>query len=148
METIVLYIHIMAATAWIGGGILLFGLGIFVRDNERKNTIYSEIGPFYGYFESVWLIILIASGYWLLKNFGLDLQFCELDSNIGQIVTYKVLLVIFLSILTAIHLLIAFKTLGKNRSNLQMFVSRASSMAIFILNFVILWYAIALRSAL
>ncbi|WP_428025990.1 hypothetical protein [Arcobacter sp.] len=43
---IILFIHIIAATTWVGGGMLLFGMGIYFKDPKVQNLIYSHIGLF------------------------------------------------------------------------------------------------------
>ena len=48
---LVLFIHILLATAWIGGALLLFALGIFLRDKQAQSNVYDYLGPIYGYFE-------------------------------------------------------------------------------------------------
>jgi hypothetical protein len=61
---------------------------------------------------------------------------------------HKVYLVIVLTMLTFVHLVIAFKTHMISRTKWQQFLSRGSSLGIFFLNLIILWYAIGVRSML
>jgi uncharacterized membrane protein len=146
--TWILYIHILAACAWIGGSIVLFGLGIFIRDKAAQDAVYGAIGPFYGYFETVWLIILIATGLLLAENHKLLTIIGNTDTDLGRWITIKVLLVLGLSIATALHLYIAFATHKQHRTLIQKLFSRGGSLAIFILNLAILWTAINIRSLL
>jgi len=67
---------------------------------------------------------------------------------LAQIMIRKVFLVGFLTLITVIHMVIAFKTHTKSRTKLQNIISRGSSLLIFFLNFIILWYAMQLRSLL
>lgn len=143
-----LYLHILAACAWIGGSIVLFGLGIFIRDKSVQETVYGAIGPFYGYFETVWLIILIATGLLLADHYDLLSMVGNTDTDLGRWITLKVLLVTGLSIATALHLYIAFTTHKQHRTLTQKLLSRGGSLAIFILNLAILWTAIHIRSLL
>lgn len=143
----VLYIHILSACAWIGGSIVLFGLGLFIRDKTTQNTVYGSIGPFYGYFETGWLLILIATGLMLANQYQLFGEI-QTGTELGNIFRLKMLLVVLLSIATLIHLYIAFATHKTTRTFLQTILSRGGSLAIFILNLAILWVAIILRSAL
>lgn len=143
-----LYIHILAACAWIGGSIVLFGLGIFIRDKNTQEAMYGAIGPFYGYFETVWLIILIATGLLLADQNNLLPMVFNTDTDLGRWITIKVLLVIGLSIATTLHLYVAFATHKKHRTVIQKLLSRGGSLAIFILNLAILWAAIHVRSLL
>ncbi|WP_200763958.1 hypothetical protein [Nitrosophilus alvini] len=148
MDT-VLYIHILAATAWIGGSLFLFALGIFLRDKNAQSNVYLHIGPLYGYFETFWLILLILTGTVLFIFNGLyDVLTLAPESSLGEAVKIKLLFVFAITVLTAIHMYLAFKTHGKERTLLQTVVSRSSSMLIFILNLFILWYAIQLRNFL
>lgn len=149
MRDIILYIHILAATVWIGGSVFLFALGVFLRDKEAQKRVYFYVGPIYGYVESVWLTILILTGLWMFYDFGLDeVVFNERIKELAAVLQYKLGLVVLITIATIVHMYIAFKTNGKERTSLQKFLSRASSMAIFLLNLLILWYAIQLRNYL
>ncbi len=149
MMDIVLYIHLLAATVWIGGSVFLFALGIFLRDKEAQKRVYFYVGPIYGYVESVWLAILIASGLWMLFKLGLDeVLKLQAPKEIATILHIKLGLVALITIATIVHMYIAFKTNGMERTPLQKLLSRASSMAIFLLNLFILWYAMELRNFL
>lgn len=144
---IVLYLHILSACAWIGGSILLFGLGAFIHDKEIQTRIYSAIGPFYGYFETVWLIVLIITGLILAGQYNLFTISGD-GSVLGSWVSWKIILVSLLSLATLIHLYIAFATHGKTRTRLETLLSRGGSLAIFVLNLAILAVAIQIRTIL
>lgn len=144
----ILYIHILSACAWIGGSIMLFGLGVFIKDKATQDSIYGIIGPFYGYFETVWLLILIATGIFLGKYYDLFVLIGISKNELACYVTIKIMLVLILSIMTLIHLYIAFLTHKKIRNLRQILLSRGSSLAIFILNLAILWVAINIRTLL
>ncbi len=146
---IVLYIHILAATAWIGGSLLLFALGILLRDKDAQKSVYFYLGPIYGYFETFWLIILWISGLIMFIHFGfIDIFTHGGGSLLYELMRNKLVLIIIITILTAVHMYIAFKTHNKERSKIEQFLSRASSMLIFILNLFILWFAIGIRDIL
>lgn len=144
----ILYIHILAACAWIGGSILLFGLGVFIKDKKTQEHIYGAIGPFYGYFETVWLLILIGTGVMLGEHFQLFPLIGDTQSDIALFFTLKVWLVAGLTLATLIHLYIAFSTHKKTRTLRQTLLSRGGSLAIFVLNLVILGVAMKLRTFL
>ncbi len=144
---IILYLHILAACAWIGGSLLLFGLGIFIREKEIQDRVYGAIGPFYGYFESVWLLILIITGFVLASEFNL-FQVSGDGSELGSWVHWKMILVGLISLATLVHLYIAFATHGKKRSRMETLLSRGGSLSIFLLNLVILGVAIQIRTIL
>lgn len=144
----ILYLHILAACAWIGGSILLFGMGLALRDKGTQEKVYGAIGPFYGYFETVWLILLVASGFMLGDHHGLLPLIGATDTELGYYVTLKAVMVAALSAATLIHLYIAFSTHQKTRTRYQQLVSRAGSLAIFVLNLAILWVAMMVRSIL
>ena len=145
----VLYIHILAATVWIGGSIFLFTLGIFLRDKKAQERVYLHIGPLYGYMESVWLTVLIVTGFWMFFHLGID-EVIENDTphNFAHVMTIKLYLVALITVFTIVHMYIAFKTHGKERTKLQKILSRGSSMAIFLLNLVIIWFAMQVRGYL
>jgi len=149
MIKIILYTHILAATAWIGGSLLLFALGILLRDKTAQKQVYAHLGPLYGYFETFWLIILWITGLTMFFHFGFPDVFKNApDSELSQLMHVKLMIVGGLTLLTVIHMTIAFKTHGIERTKLQNIISRGSSMAIFILNLVIIWYAIGIRDSL
>jgi len=146
---IALYFHLLAATAWIGGSLFLFALGIFLRDKEAQKNVYLHIGPLYGYFESVWLVVLIVTGIYMFFGHGLDgVLKSAITSELGSITIVKLSLVTLITIFTIIHMYLAFKTHGKERTKIELLLSRSSSMIIFILNLIILWYAAKLRTLL
>lgn len=144
----ILYVHILSACAWIGGSILLFGLGIFLRDPETQEKVYGAIGPFYGYFESAWLIVLLVSGYFLAEMHGLFSMIGDTGSELGRYVNAKVFMSFLLVVATAVHLYIAFATHQKMRTPLQHLLSRGGSLAIFLLNLGILAAAVLIRTIL
>ncbi|MDD5211949.1 MAG: hypothetical protein PHV62_06000 [Sulfuricurvum sp.] len=144
----ILYIHILAACAWVGGSIVLFGLGFFLKDKATQEEVYGAIGPFYGYFETVWLLILISTGVLLGKHYELFSLIGETNSALAYYVTTKIALVSALSLATMLHLYIALSTHKKTRSLYQKLISRGGSLAIFVLNLAILWVAMNIRTLL
>ena len=145
----ILYIHILSATAWIGGSLLLFALGILLRDKAAQRQTYEYLGPIYGWFEVFWLLSLWMTGtiLYIHHGFGEVFKFAN-DSELSAMMHIKVYLVIVLTLLTFVHLVIAFRTHMVSRARWQQLLSRGSSLGIFFLNLVILWYAIGIRSML
>ena len=146
----VLYIHLLSATAWIGGALLLFALGIFMRDKNAQKQVYEHLGPLYGYFETVWLILLWTTGSIMFFHFNMwDVITQEGEiTKLAYAMTHKLYYVGALTFLTIIHMYIALKTHTKDRSKLEHIISRGSSLLIFFLNLGILWFAIQLREIL
>jgi uncharacterized membrane protein len=145
---IILYIHILAASAWIGGSILLFGIGIYFRDKETQNVIYHHIGPFYGYFESIFLILLVLSGGYLFYANSLFQILLDPSQEIAQFLYIKIAMVVVIIVSTVIHMIISLKSHGRERTLKEKLISRATSMSIFLLNLGILWYAMLIRNIL
>ncbi|WP_331774491.1 hypothetical protein [Sulfurospirillum sp. 1612] len=142
----ILYIHLIAAMAWIGGSIFLFVLGITLRDKEQQHAIYPVIGPIFGYFEIVALIILLLSGTWLAYDSGLLNALAIGDhSKIVDLLRIKLWFVLLIIIASLLHFYIALKTNTKARSLLENLISRGSSLLIFFLNLVVVYYAILIR---
>lgn len=145
----ILFIHILSATAWIGGSLLLFALGIFIRDKEAQANVYNHLGPIYGYFESFWLLTLLITGSYMFMYHGLwDVLLYAPESQLGQNMIHKLYAVGLITLFTLIHMTIAFEVHKSTRSRFQNFLMRGSSLLIFILNIVILWHAIGVRSLL
>jgi hypothetical protein len=146
---LVLYTHILSATAWVGGSLLLFALGILLRDKQAQKTVYTHLGPIYGYFETFWLVLLWVTGLTMFFHFGIDDVMANAPlSELARLMHVKLTIVGILTLLTVIHMAIAFKTHNAERTTLQNIVSRGSSMMIFLLNLVIVWYAIGIRDLL
>ena len=144
----VLYMHILAACSWTGGSILLFALGILIRDSRQQSAVYGAIGPLYGYFASFWLLVLLGSGFWMAWHYGIINLIGKSDTTLQYSLSAKAFAVLLLLFATVTHLVIAFKVHGKKATKLQTVLSRGGSMAIFILNFIILWFSVNIRSLL
>lgn len=146
---VILFIHILSATAWIGGSLLLFALGIFIRDKQAQREVYDHLGPIYGYFESFWLLTLLTTGSYMFMHHGLyEVLVNAPASTLAVTMVYKLYAVAFITLFTIIHMVIAFKVHKSSRTTLQNFLMRGSSLMIFVLNIVILWHAIGVRSLL
>jgi len=148
MTDIVLYIHILAAASWVGGAMLLFALGIFMRDKEAMKVVYHHMGPIYGYFESVVLVILLSSGTYLYMAFGLHNLWHGPDQMLREFLYTKIILVCMIIFATVVHMFISLKAHGRERTQLEKVISRGTSLGIFVLNLFILYFAIEIRSIL
>ncbi len=142
-----LHIHLIAAVSWIGGSVFMFILGISLRDKDDQKAVYPRIGPIFGYFEIGSLATLLITGTLMIINNGLIYILFDISIHNKAIdaLRHKLILVAIMAIITTIHTIIAFKTNNKERTKLEMIISRASSMGIFILNFIVLHYAIVIR---
>ena len=144
-----IHLHLVAAIAWIGGAFLMFILGVSLRDKEDQEAVYPRIGPIYGYFETVALALLLLSGYMMIHNNGLlTILFSNISNEVIDALRIKLYIVAGIVILTVIHMTISLRTLHTVKTPLQRLFSKASSMGIFLLNLVVLHYAIVLRDIL
>ena len=144
-----IHLHLVAAIAWIGGAFFMFLLGVSLRKKSDQDAVYPRIGPIYGYFETVALIILLITGYTMISNNGLlDILFSNLSNEVIDSLRIKLYLVGVIIVLTVIHMTISLMTLHKEKTPLEKFFSRGSSMGIFLLNLVVLHYAMVLRDIL
>jgi uncharacterized membrane protein len=144
-----IHMHLIAAIAWIGGAFFMFVLGVSLRRKEDQEAVYPRIGPIYGYFETMSLIILITTGIIMITNNGLiHLLFSNITNEVLEALRIKLTLVAVITVMTMIHMYISFKTLNTQKTPLERFLSKASSMGIFIINLVILHYAMVLRDIL
>ena len=144
-----IHMHLIAAIAWIGGAFFMFVLGVSLRRKEDQEAVYPRIGPIYGYFETMSLIILVTTGVIMITNNGLiHLLFSNITNEVLEALRIKLSLVAVITVMTIVHMWISFKTLNTTKSPIQRFLSKASSMGIFILNLVILHYAMVLRDIL
>jgi uncharacterized membrane protein len=145
-----IHFHLIAALSWIGGSVFMFVLGISLKDKDDQQAVYPRIGPIFGYFEIGALVILLITGTLMIIDNGLI--YLLFDSSIDNVVTSalreKLIIVAIMTIITIIHTVIAFRTNGKERTKLEMIISRGSSMGIFLLNFIVLHYAIIIRDIL
>ena len=145
-----IHLHLVAAISWIGGSVFMFVLGISLRNKEDQKLVYPRIGPIFGFFEIVVLILLIATGIWMIfENNMIHVLFnFDAHSQVIDALREKLFLVTIMTLITIVHTIIAFRTNGKERTKLETIISRGSSMGIFIMNFIVLHYAIVLRDIL
>ncbi|RUM75763.1 MAG: hypothetical protein DSZ12_03075 [Sulfurovum sp.] len=144
-----IHLHLVAAIAWIGGAFFMFVLGVSLRKKEDQDAVYPRIGPIYGYFETGALIILLITGYTMIHNNGLlDVLFSNVTNEIVDALRIKLYFVAIIFVFTVIHMIISMMTLHKEKTPKQRFFSKASSMGIFLLNLVVLHYAMVLRDTL
>jgi uncharacterized membrane protein len=146
-----IHLHLIAALSWIGGSVFMFVLGISLKDKEDQQAVYPRVGPIFGYFEIVALIMLLVTGTLMITNNGLI--YILFDGSINDNLALnslreKLIAVAIMTVITIVHTVIAFRTNGKERTTFEKIVSRASSLGIFILNFVVLHYAIIIRDIL
>ncbi len=144
-----LHLHLVAAIAWIGGAFFMFLLGVSLRKKEDQDAVYPRIGPIYGYFETGALIILLITGYTMIHNNGLmDILFSNVSNEVIDALRIKLQIVAIIFVLTVIHMTISMLTLHKVKTPLQRLFSKGSSMGIFLLNLIVLHYAMVLRDIL
>lgn len=149
MEQITLHLHLFAAIAWIGGSIFMAMIGIFLRDKKAQQAVYPKIGPIFGYYQLVSLVILLITGTIMAQSFSLLAPLFNGDgSEVINALQKKLILVAIVVVLTIIHFIIAIITNDKERTKVQHLISRASSLLILLLNLWILHYAIVIREAL
>ncbi|MFK5937880.1 MAG: hypothetical protein QM497_05715 [Sulfurimonas sp.] len=142
-----IHFHLFAAIAWIGGSIFMFVLGITLTDKLKQKEVYPHVGPIFGYFELVSLVILLASGVFMTLNNGLFyLVFSDDTSEVVELLRNKLWLVLSLVIATSIHFFVAYRTNDKERTPIENIISRGSSLFIFFVNLFVLHYAIMIRS--
>ena len=150
-NNLILFIHIISATAWVGGGLLLFGMGIYFKDPKVQNTIYTAIGPFYGYFQLIWITLLVITGGMLVDKYSLFSQFFSGEfytTIVGKALAIKLVMVIVIIVATTKHMIVSLKAHGRERTQREKIISRGSSMLIFLLNFAVIWYAIDISKQL
>jgi uncharacterized membrane protein len=143
----ILYTHLIAAMAWIGGSIFMFALGILLRDKEKQQAVYPVVGPIFGYFELTSLFVLLISGTWIAYDAGILSPLLEGDhSRIVDILRTKLWIVFVVVLATIAHFYIALKTNTTQRSKLENLISRGSSLLIFFLNLAVVYFAILIRT--
>jgi len=144
-----LHFHLIAAIAWIGGGFLMFILGITLRNKKDQDAVYPRIGPIYGYYETGALIILLLTGTTMIYNNGLlTILFSNVTNEVIDTLRTKLYVVAVIVVLTIVHMTVSMITLHKVKSPIQRLLSKGSSMGIFLLNLVVLHYAMILRDIL
>jgi len=127
----------------------MFLLGISLRKKEDQDAVYPRIGPIYGYFETGALIILLFTGITMINNNGLfDILFSNITNEVIDSLRIKLYLVGIIVVMTVVHMTVSMMTLHKVKTPMQRFLSKGSSMGIFLLNLVVLHYAMVLRDIL
>lgn len=149
MSAWLLHLHLIAAISWIGGAIFMFILGVSLRDKEGQSQVYPRIGPIYGYFEVVALIILLITGYQMIDQNGLlTILFSDISNEVMDALRIKLYIVAVIIVMTVIHTVISLMTIYKEKTVIQKLLSRGSSMGILLLNLWVLHYAMVLRDIL
>ena len=144
-----IHLHLIFAIAWIGGAFFMFILGVSIRKKEHQDSVYPIIGPIYGYFESVALVFLLSSGLTMIYHNGLlNILFSNVTNEVMDALRMKLYIVAIIVVLTIIHMTISMTTLNKIKTPIQRLLSKGSSMGIFLLNLVVLHYAMVLRDIL
>ena len=144
-----IHLHIAAAIAWIGGGFFMFLLGVSLRKKEDQDAVYPRIGPIYGYFETGALIILLFTGITMINNNGLlSILFSNITNEVIDSLRIKLYFVGIIIVMTVVHMTVSMMTLHKVKTPMQRLLSKGSSMGIFLLNLVVLHYAMVLRDIL
>ena len=144
-----IHLHLVAAIAWIGGAFFMFLLGVSLRKKEDQDAVYPRIGPIYGYFETGALIILLFTGYTMINNNGLiTILFSNITNEVIDALRIKLQIVAVIFVLTVIHMTISMLTLHKVKTPMQKLFSKGSSVGIFLLNLIVLHYAMVLRDIL
>ncbi len=144
----ILYTHMVGAATWIGGSMLLFVLGITLRDKAAQQVVYFYIGPLYGYFEAAVLVVLLVTGSYLYISNGFHSNPEKFTYELGFYMHIKIALVVLITIATVLHMIISLKANGREKSFKEKIIGRGTSLLIFILNFVILWLAMQVRTIL
>jgi len=143
------HLHLLMAISWIGGSVFMFILGVTLRDKKAQQEVYPHVGPIFGWFEVAALIILLSTGFILgIKYHLFEILLHPNGSEISHALLMKVILVAILTVATVIHFVIAYRTNGKERTPREQFLSRSSSMLIFVLNLFVMHYAIVMRNIL
>ena len=148
MYEAILYTHMVGAATWIGGSMLLFVLGITLRDKEAQKVVYFYIGPLYGYFESAVLAVLLLSGSYLYIINGFHANPEKFSYQLGFLMHVKIALVFLITIATIAHMIVSLRATGRDKSFKEKILARGTSLLIFILNFAILWLAMQIRTIL
>ncbi len=145
-----IHLHLIAAIAWIGGAFFMFVLGVTLRDKADQDAVYPRVGPIYGYFETGALILILISGITMIVHNGMyDLLFdMSVENKVMDALRIKLIFVAVVILLTVIHTVISFRSLHRIKTPKERFFSKVSSMGIFILNLVILHYAMVIRDIL
>jgi uncharacterized membrane protein len=144
-----IHLHLIFAIAWIGGAFFMFLLGVSLRKKEEQEAVYPVIGPIYGYFESVALVFLLITGFYMIYSNGLwSILFSNITNEVMDALRIKLYIVGVIVVLTIIHMSISMMTLHKIKTPIQKILSKGSSMGIFLLNLVVLHYAMVLRDIL
>lgn len=156
--TLSVYLHILAATGWIGS--MLFFPAVIVPTlrnpeiKERLPALPRIVGTYYARFAWICLLVLIITGTTNLyfKNIGWALlsepKFWQV--GFGRILFWKLLFVVFATVATVVHHLLigprqfaAQENDPERRARLHKRASRLGRL-ISLLSLVILYYAVAL----
>jgi putative copper export protein len=140
---VLLYIHLLFATVWIGGLMTLVGFIIYLKG--EKSIFFYKFTTYYGWLNIFVLTFLVLSGAGLLHVKGLFDIFLYMN-EFTILLWIKIALVFFVILATIIHSFIVLKS--SRRTKLQNILSKISSFYILISCFFILYLAMKIRDLL
>ncbi len=95
------FLHLLAAAIWVGGQITLIVAAPAIRARaENAADLMGVIGRRFGAISAAALLVLIITGFYQVDQLGLALGF---DNEADRLVTEKVILVVAMIALSAVH---------------------------------------------
>lgn len=143
MNFLTLYIHILLASVWIGGMIILIGFIIYTKG--AKSEFFYKFTTFYGYLNIAVLTFLVMSGIVLIYLKGLYYIIFE-NNSISCFLWAKITLVFLMVLATIYHTKVVLQS--SKRSRVQNTLSKISSFYLLISSMVVLYIAMHLRDLL
>ena len=143
METLIRFVHLMAAAYWLGGLVMLalvVVVGIRVLEREALRTLLVPLARTFALGALVAGLLLAGTGYLLASRrlFGLE----ALSSTAyGRRLALKLLLVVLTLAATALHV-----ALGRSASRRMLIVSRSMAVVAFLLTVGVFYVAAGLVS--
>lgn len=113
VDAIIVWIHLLATSIWVGGSILISIISRYVRgtnlNNKEKTMFIVEIGKRFNKIALPSLLILFATGMYNARYYILYPD--NISSMYGIILTIKVSLVIAMTVAYIIHIRVLWKRL-------------------------------------
>jgi putative copper export protein len=143
VDTLVRFIHLLAAAYWLGGLIMLASVvvvGLRVLDRDQFRALLIPLARLFAWGALVAWLILLLSGYLLASR-----RISSLDAlsttPYGRQLEVKLFLVALTIVATAVHVV-----LGRSRSRAALTISRAMAVLAFVFTASVFFAAARLAS--
>jgi uncharacterized membrane protein len=104
--TLVRFLHVLAATMWVGGmlflGLVAVPVALKNPDPAERRSLITAVAKRFGYFGAVAWVMLLVTGFGLIDHRGLSLADLP-DTGYGRRILAKIVLLILVGVIAVLH---------------------------------------------